>query len=381
MINGKVNFVVDGQWGSCGKGLIAGFLAQHHEIAMASTNNLPNAGHTVIVGADRGPDGTIDGAKFVSKILPVSSFLNTVGQNVVSYIGPGAGFNIDRLLKEIKQCNLDKRHVRIHPRALIVTEDHAAMERGERTKGSTKHIASTMQGSGAARAERLMRGPEVRLARDYQILKEMVVDDWFEEIHKALDQGTRWIHEGSQGYSLGLLHGSHYPYCTSRECTVSRELGDLGLSPRVVGDVYVVVRPYPIRVGNVVENGKMVGYSGDVYPDQDELNWSDIKQRSGYPSDFDLHEMTTVTKRLRRVFTFSERQVIEACRVNGATKLALNFANYLDYQCFRTGGKLDCLSQLPSAVSSFVSKLEGMTGLPVTLIGTGPAVEHVWYRE
>ena len=381
MINGKVNFVVDGQWGSCGKGLIAGFLAKHHEVSMASTNNMPNAGHTIVIGADQGPEQKIEGSKFVSKILPVSGFMNTIGQNVVTYVGPGAGFSIDRLLSEIKECNLDKRQVRIHPRALVVTDEHAAMERGERAKGSTKHIASTMQGCGTATAERLMRGPEVKLAGDYPILGDMIVEDWFAEIHNALERGERWIHEGSQGYSLGLLHGSHYPYCTSRECTVSRELGDLGLAPQVVGDVYVVVRPYPIRVGNVVEEGKTVGYSGDVYPDQDELSWADVKVRSGYPADFDLHEMTTVTKRLRRVFTFSERQVVEACRVNGATKLALNFANYLDYRCFRTGGKLEHLSQLPDAVSSFVSKLERMTGLPVALVGTGPAIEHVWYRE
>jgi adenylosuccinate synthase len=363
---GKFNVVVDGQWGSCGKGLIASYLAQAHGVNVASTNNLPNAGHTAILE---------DGAKFVSKILPVSLFLNTTGQDVKGYIGPGAGFKLEQLFSEMRQCGVAPEDVRIHPRAMVVTDRHCALERGETSEQGTKHIASTMQGSGAVQAEKLMRGSEVRLARDFPELEGMITHDWIDEVHGTLD-GSMWLHEGSQGFSLGVQHGSHYPQCTSRECTVTREMKDMGLAPQQVGDVYVVIRPFPIRVGNVVENGQQVGYSGDCYSDQTELTWADIKSQSGYPKDYDLHEMTTVTKRLRRVFTFSMNQVRQACMVNGATKLALNFANYLDYDAFEsTGGNI---RGLPDKVRHFVERLESELNLPVALVGTGPSVEHVW---
>jgi len=359
---GKFNIVVDGQWGSCGKGLIAGYLAKKYEVDIASTNNLPNAGHTLVMDDD---------GKFISKILPVSTFLNKYDRNVEALIGPGAGFFVDRLQSEIKECFVDEEpQVTIHERAMVVSDKHAAMERS-----ATKHIASTMQGSGAVQVERMMRGADVKLAGQIDELKRYVSNDWISDIHRMLPK-SMWLHEGSQGFSLGMLHGSHYPYCTSRECTTAREMTDMGFAPQQIGDVYVVVRPYPIRVGNVVEGGKQVGYSGDVYPGQTELKWSEIKAWAGYPSDYDLHEMTTVTKRLRRVFTFSMDQVRRACMVNGATKLALNFANYLDYECFGTNGKL--LRRLPIEVRKFIDRLEDEIGIPVALVGTGPKIDHVW---
>lgn len=356
---GKFNIVVDGQWGSCGKGLIAGYLARKYNVDVASTNNLPNAGHTLVMD---------EGEKFVSKILPVSTFLNKFGQNVQSYIGPGAGFFLDRLMSEAEECAT--KSFRVHPRTMVVQDRHAEIERS-----ATKHIASTMQGSGAVQVDRLMRGADVKLARDFDELNDYVSEDWISEVHQKLNK-SMWLHEGSQGFSLGMLHGSHYPHCTSRECTTAREMKDMGFAPQQIGDVYVVIRPYPIRVGNVVEDGKQVGYSGDVYPGQTELEWSEIKAWSGYPVDYDLHEMTTVTKRLRRVFTFSMDQVRKACLVNGATKLALNFANYLDYECYGTNGRI--LRRLPVEVRKFIDRLEDELGIPVALVGTGPKINHVW---
>jgi adenylosuccinate synthase len=364
----SINFVVDGQWGSCGKGLIAGYLAQHHKVSIASTNNLPNAGHTVILE---------DGSTFISKILPCSAFLNTNGQKVVSLIGPGAGFSIPRLQAEMEMCGIGPELVRIHPRAMVVTEKHAEIERGAQ---GTKHIASTMQGSGSARAEKIMRGANVKLARDFPELESMVETNWLKYVAKeGLLDNSIWLHEGSQGFSLGMNHGSHYPFCTSRECTVARELTDLGMPPEATGEVYLVIRPFPIRVGNVIEDGKQVGYSGDVYEDQTELSWAEIKEMSGYPEDYDLKEMTTVTKRLRRVFTFSMDQVLMAAFVNGATKIALNFANYLDYSCYGTNG--NDVRKLPDKVRGFISELENRMRIPVSIVGTGPSVDHVWDFE
>ena len=59
--NGKVNFLIDGQWGSTGKGKLAGYLyTKYKNITVAISDNMPNAGHTF----------TRDGKNFIFKALP-----------------------------------------------------------------------------------------------------------------------------------------------------------------------------------------------------------------------------------------------------------------------------------------------------------------------
>jgi adenylosuccinate synthase len=82
-----------------------------------------------------------------------------------------------------------------------------------------------------------------------------------------------------------------------------------------------VARTYPIRVANRFDDkGKMIGWSGPHYPDQEEIRWEQIGVAP---------ELTTVTKLPRRIFTFSEQQIREAVRANGNVQVFLNFCNYL----------------------------------------------------
>lgn len=369
---GKFNIVCDSQHGSTGKGLIATALASHYNVHYTSTTNLPNAGHTAIISHPE----TGEEFKFVSKIIPASCILNKFNNSMKAYIGPGAGFTISQLHSEIESCGLSRDQVRVHPRAMVVTEKHKNAERGE---SGTKHIASTMQGSGAVQAEKLMRGPDCKLARDYPEIREIATidDNFVMDIHQVIKDGATWLHEGSQGFSLGINHGSHYPQSTSRECTVMQAMSDMGVPPRMVGDIYLVIRPYPIRVGNIVENGEVVGYSGDGYDDHHEISWEDVAAAAGAPPSVMSGELTTVTKRLRRVFTFSEKQLKLATMINGATKIALNFANYIDWKCF----KAPSAEQLTSKVWDFIKKVEDISGVPVSMVGTGPnSITDVIYR-
>lgn len=165
--------------------------------------------------------------------------------------------------------------------------------------------------------------------------------------------------------------------CTSRGTTAIQNMADMGIRPDRLGDIYVVIRPAPIRVGNVVEDGKTVGYSGDAYPGQEEITWKQLAEDCGAPPDVMKGELTTVTKRLRRVFTFSERQLLEAVTINGATKLALNFANYIDWSCYGTNDYY----RLSPKITDFIRKIEDIAQIPVTIIGTGPQNNHVCFVE
>ena len=84
-------------------------------------------------------------------------------------------------------------------------------------------------------------------------------------------------------------------------------------------------------------------------------------------------ELTTVTKRLRRVFSFSEQQLKEAVITNGANKIALNFANYIDWSM---SGK-NRVGDLTPKVRMFIERIENLTNVPVTLVGTGPRLHDV----
>jgi len=88
-------------------------------------------------------------------------------------------------------------------------------------------------------------------------------------------------------------------------------------------------------------------------------------------------ELTTVTKRLRRVFDFSEIQLKQAAMINGADEIVLNFANYIDWECSGCNN----WNELPKRVMAFVDRCEQISGIPVTIIGTGPKTCDVCWRS
>ncbi len=362
--SGAFNVVIDGQFGSTGKGKVAAWLCKTYRPDFISTTNGPNAGHVAVSGE----------RSFLSKILPASAIHDDIYKPKY-VIGAGAIFSVKRLLQEITETGVDRSRVIIHPRAMVVTEEHAAQERA-----TTKHVASTMQGTAAAVVDKMMRREGVKLARDYSELSDMIFDGHLATYCiEQIDQGAKWMHEGSQGYSLGINHGFDYPHCTSRECTASLQLSDMGLPTRQMGNVIMVIRPYPIRVGNVIEDGKQVGYSGDVYPDQKEITWAEVAAAAGAPDEVMKGELTTVTKRLRRVFTFSKMQLKQACLVNGTTHIALNFANYISWKCFQANSP----ERIPQDVYDFVkmvnAEVADIPGSPprVAVLGTGPEESHM----
>ena len=204
-----------------------------------------------------------------------------------------------------------------------------------------------MQGSAAAMIEKINRVPGI-CAKD--VLKgtsfeNCVVsnNEWLEIMHMS----DKILIEGAQGYSLGINAG-FYPYCTSRDCTPARFLADCGVPHGFLAKVIGTLRVHPIRVGSTTD-----GYSGDVYPDQEELSWDDIGDSGVEP------ELTTVTKRKRRVFSFSMLQFHEAVLACQPDELFLNFMNY------------------DKNKSMQVCREICKTGVPIIYQGWGPSFHNV----
>lgn len=340
-MNPKIDLIFDMQYGSTGKGLLVGYLAETLAPDIVVNCNMPNAGHTYIDSK---------GNKMIFKCLPngiVSPNLRRV------MLGPGSVVNLERLNQEIRTARsmgyMKDVKVLIHPNAAILQDRHTEFERE-----SLNSISSTMQGSMAATVEKMMRNEEeAPLAAGLRIdvgeatggsARVCTHDDWMICIATA----NHVLAEGSQGYSLGL-NGRFWPYCTSRDCTPQRLAADMAL-PRIPMTVWGTLRTYPIRVGNTEG-----GYSGSSYNDQKEIDWSDIGQQPEY---------TTVTGRQRRIFTFSTAQMEDAMYECRPDKIFLNFCNYLDETPL---GRL--VENIEKCCNYFGSEL--------SLMGYGPSFDDV----
>lgn len=404
MQEAKFNIILDGQHGSSGKGKMSTYLAHKYQVTNVSSANFPNAGHS-FVHKDY---------KFVAKAIPTAAGLKKVfGIGMNCFISPGSGFDWKRLIQEWDESG--RPRIFVHERASVVTNDHKVRE--ERGADSTKHIASTMQGTAAALADKILRKKDTALAYGSASEGRVSVADWARflsnsdpDINALFDQpgtfreftekvqvvapnsfrdmtwnlineGHSWLHEGSQGYALSIDHGSHYPNCTSRNCTTQAAMDYMAIPPKMVGDIYLNLRTFPIRVGNVVEGGEQLGHSGDFYPDSTETTWEAVADGAGMPPEeralLAERERTTVTKRIRRVSTFSFQNLADAVKTNGITKLCVNFVQYLNWKDNGLRGNRSSLSLLSKETRDFVARVEDVANLPVVLIGTGAAHDDI----
>lgn len=302
----KADMIVDFQFGSTGKGLLAGYLANREKYDTAVCSFATNAGHTYI---DKSRDLNV-----MTQQLPTAAVVSSTVKHVL--LGPGSLIHIQTLLDEMNRYApwLAGKRLLIHPHAAIVTDQHALQELAE---GMSK-IGSTTKGVGAAMIERIRRDPDRNnIAANHKPMLPWVVTT--EQYQRCLDSAESIIIEGAQGYSLSMYHG-FYPYTTSRDVTPWQIAADCGLPFKWASYIQVcgTLRTYPIRVNN------RDGTSGPGYPDQHEMKWDEL------PIKIDP-EKTTVTKLNRRIFSFSHKQAMEAmwhCGSYWKTRLFLNFANY-----------------------------------------------------
>lgn len=290
--SGKLNIVIDGQFGSTGKGLLSSYVAVMNHIDIAITDASANAGHTFYY----------HGKKHVVKHLPVSGIIHTRNQ---IYLCAGAIINPVILLDEIEKFDVDPCRIAIHPRCAIIEQEDIDNE----SQGKMVDIASTQSGVGSALVRKINRTS--KLAKDCDLIKHMVKEL---DLQMYMDYGCTLLMEVPQGYDLSISSGLSYPYCTSREITISAALSDAQVHPAYLGKVAVCIRTFPIRVGN----GD--GYSGPFYPDSIETNWDIIGVEA---------ERTTVTNKIRRVATFSFIQYSRMIKNLKPDYILLNFVNYL----------------------------------------------------
>jgi adenylosuccinate synthase len=330
----KCTVVVGGQFGSEGKGKTVALLAREGTPLVVRCGG-PNSGHTTNVA----------GNEVVVRQLPAG----VANPSSTLLIAAGCVVDEDLLLSEIRTLGVDRSRVIVDPRAVLLEEQDREAE-----GANVFTIGSTASGTGAALVRRMARAHDVRLAQDSSRLDGFVrIEPVAAAVHEALEGGRHVIVEGTQGFGLSLLHGETYPFVTARDTTAAAFCSEVGLSPRAVTDVVVVVRTFPIRVG---------GNSG---PFANEVTWETVREESGAPEV--VPEYTSVTRRLRRVARFDLDLVRRACRYNTPTRLALMGMDRLDY---RNRGVLRH-GDLSPVAWQFIHTVERETKVRVGFVGTG----------
>jgi adenylosuccinate synthase len=309
----------------------------------------PNAGHTVssasgVYTYHQLPSGARD---TTAKLL----------------LGPGMTLDVDKLLDEIRDCGVHADRLFIDPQVMIIEAEDLEAE-----KELVANIGSTGQGGGAAAARRIMgrkRGA-IRLARDVPELRPYVGErppyrgSINAQLELAYRSGLSILLEGTQGSGLSLYHGV-YPFVTSRDTNVAGCLAEVGISPARVRRILMVIRPTPIRVGNPGTDGHSSG------PLKHEITFQEVARRARLdPQEVEKLEITSTTKRNRRVGSFEWEQFRLACSLNAPTDIVLTFADYIDSQ----NQNARRFEQLSQDTIKFIEELERVAQAPVSLINT-----------
>jgi len=321
-----IRIVMDGQFGSCGKGAIVSALGKEQNPAAIVRVGGPQAGHSMLGPC---PPGCLDSLAFEGghlsgehhwkmRMIPCGWHL----PNTQLFIGRGTMVNLEVLHAEIREVTLTMMGVApklwVDANAFIVdpqdieTEEKMSMEAG-----------STREGVGAARARSALRLS--RRVGDAFAADEVPWLAPFISFNTAMqlrslanplrtvgpeESDEVWI-EGTQGFGLSLRASGHYPSVTSQDITPQQMLADTGLHwDDGPVDTMMLLRTFPIRIA---------GNSGAL----DEIDWKDLPVPPAEP------ETTTVTKKVRRIGRFDWKEAQAAVNECRPTSLVLTFLDYL----------------------------------------------------
>ena len=324
--------IVGGQYGSEAKGKVSLHLAR------------ANPGRTLVFrpgGTNSGHIGTSDAGEQVAfRQLPAA----ILDGRVRAALPAGALIDVDLLLAEIETAGLpaDRSRLVIHPEASLILPEHKDQEADLQAR-----IGSTASGTGKALEARIMAtmgGPVPPLARDDPRLAPWL-GDTTDALYEAVEAGYPSIIEGTQGSGLSLTQSGNWPKVTSRDTNAATFAAESGVPLTFISRIVLVCRAHPIRVA---------GPSG---PLEDEIDWGEISRSAGRS----VEEITTVTRKVRRVARFEPEVVRRAIMINHPTDLVLNHLDYVDGSAEITPAKMD-----------YVREVEAMIGRRVDWLGTSP---------
>ena len=409
----KVDVLLGLQWGDEGKGKVVDFLTPKYDV-VARFQGGPNAGHTL----------EFDGKKHVLHQIPSGIFregtINIIGNGVV--LDP---ITFENELLGLEPFNLElKRSLILSTKAQMIIPSHRLLDAAfEKSKGALK-IGSTLRGIGPTYQDKMAR-VGLRLgdvnAKDfdqkYQSLKgkhcetldrlgfEYDLSEQEEAFFKAIevlrsfrilnteyvindliDQGKTVLAEGAQGSLLDIDFGS-YPYVTSSNTISAGACTGLGVSPKLIGEVFGIFKAYCTRVGSGPFPTELLGESGDALRKQG-------------------NEFGATTGRPRRCGWLDIPALKYAAMLNGVTQLFMmkvdilsNLGDIMVCDSYAHQGKntdeftadfdddwstnlkkfpswsnhaFSKYDEFPEELRNYIFYIEGRTNVPINLVSIGP---------
>jgi len=420
----KIDILLGLQWGDEGKGKIVDALSPGYDV-IARFQGGPNAGHSL----------EFNDVKHVLHLIPSGIFhadkINIIGNGVV--IDPAVFMKeIDELGFPVEE--LAKRLI-ISSRANLILPSHKILDAAyESYKGKSK-IGSTLKGIGPAYTDKTARnGLRVGdiLRSDFSDLyKEHVSNHlsilknydftfdlreyekgWFEGIEMVkrfsivnteylvndlAGRGKKILAEGAQGTMLDVDFGS-YPFVTSSNTISAGACTGLGVSPKLIGEVYGIFKAYCTRVGSgpfPTELHDDVGASlrnigrefGSTTGRPRRCGWLDLP---ALKYSIMINGITQLFMTKADVMSgFRTVKICTSYRVDGKECIEIPFNTdsviepvYKDL----TGWDEDItgireFDKLPDNLKSYIEFIEQQTGVPVTMVSVGPDREETIFRK
>jgi adenylosuccinate synthase len=334
----SVAVVVGGQFGSEGKGKTVSLLAKDRgqDCAVVRCGG-PNSGHIVVTGE----------REWRFRLLPASTVYGRRG-----FLAPAAVIDLEILRTEIEAFRVSSDLLTVDPYSVVISDEMKTSE-----QVLVESVASTGSGTGAATAAKCMRIPRTQLVKDAMAEHRWLrpfVRDVRSELHELVEEGRQVLIEGTQGFGLSLHHSRMFPHTTSKDTTAAQFVMEAGLSPLQVTEVILVIRTFPIRVA-----GEQAG------PLAEEITWDQLREEAGAPHD--LAELTTVTRKVRRVARFDLDLVKDACKVNRPTGLVVHGLDYLGWE----NHGVSQFDRLNVKARCFLSDLRAAVQVPIIYAFTG----------
>ncbi len=412
--------VVGTQWGDEGKGKLTDLLAREMDVVVRYQGG-HNAGHTVVV----------DGNRFALQLVPSG----VLYPHITPVIGNGVVVEPATLIEELDSLSekgVDTSRLVVSGNAHLIMPYHQEIDRlTERFLGKSS-LGTTKRGIGPAYADKAARvGLRVQDILDEKIFRQKLelvlkeknallakaynrlpidideicskylgeyaprmasmIGDSVGIVHEALSSGRNVLLEGAQATFLDLDQGT-YPFVTSSNPVAGGACTGAGIGPKHIDKIIGIAKAYITRVG------------AGPFPTECLDEYGDILVERG-------QEYGTVTGRKRRPGWFDAVMMRQAVRLNSLDEIALTKLDVLDAfdtlkvcTSYEVDGEkclyppyhqsdfhkavpiyeelpgwhadlsgVTRLEDMPREACNYVSFLAEQVGVPVRLVGVGPA--------
>jgi len=422
----KLDILLGLQWGDEGKGKVVDVLTPHYDV-IARFQGGPNAGHTL----------EFNGMKHVLHTIPSGIFhpdkINIIGNGVV--IDPVV---FQKEIETLEKLGFEPtKNLFISKKAHLILPTHKWLDiMLEEGKGAQK-IGSTLKGIGPTYTDKVARNGfricdiistdfEKKFKEIYKkhfnvLIKNsfkpdedisIVFTEWINSLHTLLrfnlidsefeindflKEGKKVLAEGAQGTLLDIDFGS-YPFVTSSNTVAAGACTGLGVAPSQTEQVIGIVKAYCTRVGSGPFPTELFDETGEQLRKQG-------------------HEFGSTTGRPRRCGWLDLVALKYSIMINGVTEMVLTKADVMDnfdnikictkykigkktterfpteinekikpvYKEFKGWNqnlsKIKEYEKLPQAFKEYIAFIEKETGVPVSIVSTGPDREQTIIRK